>query len=403
MSRHTDYIQNTIDDLSGQYSENPWFDIATGNNYVGSYHDADIRREDFAQRMFMMTEQNNWSSAQEQMKRAKAAGINPLTAAAGIAGTDLGSSIPSSGVGYTGSDTDRINSVLNAVNGTLGAVSDVGNAITGGQSSLADAAFKRATQDPTIEKLRSDASSAFEKAGLDKIQAEIAGYTLKYADENAILDMQTKRVNIRRISQEYANLKAEHYNILKEYDDIEANIALKYSEKEVAEATRAKIAEDTRWIKAANDFWDSHGFLRDSNSNDSIIADLVANGIDPEPYMSSWISSAGRISGAVAHAEQVEITNSTYDRYIEQFRAENDYKRSDNVYQFLTSFVQSYSRSDIKQFREICDNQIDALFDKLETANDPSTKELYWSQLREFQRLRSMPRKQLKRYLEGFQ
>ena len=283
-------ILGGIDDLVGSFLfGNPDASSVIFGELLGY----NSQQREFEQQEYLLDKMNEYNTPANQMARMKEAGINLNTAAAGIAqGGNESAQAPAVS-----------NNTAGAANGLNAVTSGFGN-VASGIKSLAEAAFSRGTKNATIEKLEAEASESFSNAGLSSVQSEIAGVTLKYADDNQILDMQTKRVNIKRVAQEYKNLKVQHDNLIAQYDEIIANTSLLYSEKEVQDAMKAKIDEETRWQKADNDFWENHHFLRNSNSNDAIIADLIAAGIDPEPYMSKWIDYAGRYHGAVVEAEQ---------------------------------------------------------------------------------------------------
>lgn len=253
-----------------------------------------------------------------KMEAMMKAGINPLTAAAGLASasTPAISSVPSTGVGQ------GVNA-FNAATGAVKSLADAANAVTGGKASLADAAFKNGTLEPTIDKLNAEAATEWQKLGLTSAERQIAETTLKYADENAIRDLQIKRVNINLLSQQYKNLKATHDNIIAEYDKIIAQKDLAISQQEYYDALKGKTDEEKRWIKERNDFWKENGFDLNANGIHNIIAQMVANDRDAEAFLEKYIDYGGRYQSAVSDAEQNAIDKYAYSIAYRRQRGEN--------------------------------------------------------------------------------
>lgn len=272
------------------------------------------QQREFAMQEYMTDKQNRWNSAQEQMKRAKEAGINPLTAAGGIVGNGTSSAAPPEP------------SAAGAAAGGLNAASGLVNAITGGKASLAKAALDESTKNEVetllpekLNDLRNSANLKFEEVGLTHAQSVIASASAEYADENALRDIQIKRVRVQQMSQEYKNLKAVHAQIMEDINLKIKEAELKGSQKDYYDSLKLKTDEETRFIKADNDFWDLNGFDRRANSNDLIISQMIANGQDPDAYIQSWIDYHGQYQSAVSVAQLEAENDALWDRkFIEE-------------------------------------------------------------------------------------
>lgn len=312
-------IAGFIDDFIGGLF---FGDPDASSTIAGELTGYNAQQREFEQQEYMQDKQNEWNSAQQQMKRAKEAGINPLTAASAIAGN-----------GSSGAVSPEP-SAAGAAAGGLGAVSGLANAITGGKASLAKAALDKSNKNRTDtllpdekRKLQNEADKEFELVGLNKAQRILAASSAEYADENALRDIQMKRVRVQQMSQEYKNLKAQHEQIM---EDINVKIAEAKALNKQADyyaALKLKTDEETRWIKADNDFWDANGFDRHANSNDLIISQLIAEGKDPDKYIESWINYQERYSYAVqkgtSRAERSYGTSKSPwemgDKYLKRF------------------------------------------------------------------------------------
>lgn len=290
-------------EFNGQYIEDNYLDVIWDISRNGDtnvitdwFYPQDKEHRQMAQELFMTDRQNQWNSAQEQMKRVKEAGINPLTAAGAIAGNGTSSA---TAVPQPASSVNPIGDVAGAVGSLSGGFGSVAKG-------LSDLSTKKETDTLLHEKLRNlrnDADLKFEQAGLTKSQAVIAAASAEYADENELRDIQMKRVRVKQMSQEYKNLKAVHEQILADIDDKIASAELKGSQQDYYTALKLKTDEETRYLKETNDFWDANKFDRFTNANDLIISQIIANGGDPDDYIQAWIDYHGQYQGAVSFAE----------------------------------------------------------------------------------------------------
>lgn len=229
-----------------------------------------------------------------RMKGLKDAGINPNTAAAGVVGSQ--SQVPASS-----ESVNPIGDVAGAVGGVAGAA----GSLAGSFGSIAKGIYDLGVTEPTIAKLTNEASFAFEQAGLTGAQKTLAIASAQYADENALRDIQIKRINVRSLSQNYKNLKAVHEQILADIDLKIEQARLNGSQADYYDQLKLKTQEETRWIKEDNDFWDLNGFNRNASGPDAIIAQMIANSQDPDMFIDAWsrYSHDYRQGSAMAEAE----------------------------------------------------------------------------------------------------
>lgn len=258
------------------------------------------QQREFKQQEYLLDKEQQWSSEQERMKRMKAAGINANTAAAGIAGSASNPTAPT---------------VSNATGAPAAGVSALGGAlgsIMQGTAANRQAGVAEQKMPSEIDKLNAEAATEWEKMGLTSAERQIAETNLKYADESAFRDLQIKRVNVHMVNQQYKNLKAQHDNIIAEYDEILARKDLAISQKEYYDTLEAKTNEEQKWLKIQREFWEENGYDLNANGVHNIIAQMVARGVDPEPFIEKYVGYIGRYQTALSEAEQAAIENHSY-------------------------------------------------------------------------------------------
>lgn len=288
------FMPNSSGNFLSFLGEMAFGDSNAVNNFMNEMTGVNSQQREFEQQEYLLEKEQAFAlDYKSKMDAMKEAGINPLTAAAGLAGTSASPSAPAVATNTGGASAG------------LGAGANALNAITGGAASLADAAFKNMTANPTAEKLRNEAGLAFESMGLTAAQKDIAVASAQYADENALRDIQLKRVNVHLVAQQYKNAKATHEQILEDINLKIQQAELAGNQSEYYDQLRLRTQEETEWIKTDNEFWNAHGYNRNANSQDAIIASLIAQGIDPEPYIVAW---SNLVQGE-EHARAVESWN----------------------------------------------------------------------------------------------
>lgn len=293
-----------FDDMIGQIFFN---DPDASGSIFGELTGYNAQQREFEQQEYLLEKQWEHDSYAAQMARAKAAGINPNLAAQGIVGGNV-SAQPAS-----------VSSNTSGAAGAVNALSGVANAITGGKASLAEAAFKDGTLQPTIDNLRNEALEHLANYGLTDAQRQSAENYLKYVDEDQYLDIQMKRVNVKRYKQELKNAKSMHDSIVSQtrLTDEQYNLILA-QEGEVAarkakiEAEEAAIKEETRYQTWLNNWAIEHNIRRDSNTFDAVYSDLLMSDGDAEGFCGDFVTFYEKKKKAEADAEQQAIESHTY-------------------------------------------------------------------------------------------
>lgn len=246
---------NSASDMSNGFVDN--FLDPTG--FVkGFYNDVlgfTSQEREFEQQFLMTEKQNEWNSAAAQMERAKAAGINPLTAAAGIAGSGSSGVAPAAGSATPSS----------AIGDVIGLPSEM--AARAAQSEASKAAAEQARSvarnadrlaDAQIFNEAANAASFLVGCGVPEIAAMAVGLSSarngmqgfmdafntdnicrRYDSEMDLLDSQINAENMRyenlqaqvglyRSEAELAAAKALHENILGQFDTKRLELAKKY-------------------------------------------------------------------------------------------------------------------------------------------------------------------------------
>lgn len=257
------------------------------------------QQREFEQQEYLQDKMNEYNNPVNQMARLKAAGINPNTAAAGVAG-----------VGNQSADAPQVNSNSAGASNALNALSGVANAVTGGVASVAKAAFDKGILNPTIEKLKGEAGVAFETAGLTSAQRLAAENYLQYMNDDQYLDLQVKRVNLDRYKQDLFNEQKRHYLIIEEINKAKEEVKVLETQQGVNAALEAKLKaeklevdENTRYQRWINDWCESNDIRFTSNTSDAILLDMLLAGKNPQDYCDSMIKFGGAYRSATAQAE----------------------------------------------------------------------------------------------------
>lgn len=250
------------------FSSDLWDEISGKNSQM----------REFEQQEYLMDKQNEYNTPANQMARMKAAGINPNTAAAGIAGGGSTSAQPQAVSNNTAGASDALSSVAGALGSLGGAANDMANA-------------NRTNELLELEKRKmvADTTLSLENAGLSHWSALSMSTRLPYMTANDQADFYLKLANISETKQRYKNLVAEHDNIVAGYNEIISRTKLNISEADVNQAQKGLIEENARWQKAENDFWESEGYLR-SQPSDMALRNCVVN---------DNIENAEKIGGAI--------------------------------------------------------------------------------------------------------
>lgn len=249
-----------------------------------------VQQREFGQQVALQQMQNDWQSAEnqkwndeiEKMARLRKAGVNPLTAASAVAGNNASPNSPTS-VGSVPSVPDGI---------TPSDVVGAANAMTGGAASLADAAFKLGTLNPTIESLNADIEKKLSEKGFTDEQIYAWRIDNKYRDANAQIDLRIKGLNEQNIAKQWEVMHAQYELISTQIDteiakqrELYEAAKLDISQAGLADAEARyynslarKTSHDAEWQKIRIDFWKSQGFDIMNSSTDNILVQKLENG-----------------------------------------------------------------------------------------------------------------------------
>lgn len=396
-------ILGFFDDMVGKIFFN---DENASSAIMGELTGANAQQREFEQQEYLLEKQWDHDSAAAQMARAKAAGINPNLAAQGIVGGNV-SATPAT-----------VSSNTQGAAGAANAISGIANAVTSGKASLAEAAFKEGTLQPTIDKISAEAKERLAQFGLTDAQRLSAENYLQYMDEDQFLDIQTKRVNVKRFKQEYKNARAQHQQILstikltdEQYNLIVAQEGEVKAREAKLQSEKSAIDEELRYQTWLNEWAKSNGIRRDSNTFDAIFGDLIISDGDAEGFCGSFVDFFDRKKQKEAEAEQSAIERHSFKIAEEQFRAENLYKRASNLYELGSSLLTGHDYNwlnrltgialdgSVKDYRRFLDDTADSLINMLEKATNDEDKERIWSAYQEISYARSLPKRALMRYM----
>lgn len=197
-----------------------------------------------------------------RMEALKKAGINPLTAAAGIAGAS-----PSS--------TPQPASSVNPIGDVAGAVGSVAS----GYDALANGVATLFKLKPEIDEITSRARKNLASAGLDKVNTDAVLTDNKYRDENWEAELNIKRQSYINMKQQLSNMKAQHAEIYRHIDEMMSTIELNGSQKDYFDAMQMKVQEDLRWQKELNDWCLQNKLMIRDSGVDGYIFNMMYNDV----------------------------------------------------------------------------------------------------------------------------
>ena len=297
-------LPNSTDPDTGNSSLGSAGDFMSGtfadpNGIVGGLYN-DImgltsQQREFAQQEYMTDKQNRFNSEQERMKRAKEAGINPLTAAGGIAGSG------SSGVAAAGGSASPtgIGDLANAASSIAGLPSEIAQRGAAAEQSLAVARNADRLADAQILKDAASSASLLTAAGVPEIAAMELGlslarnglqgfsaafnadnycrkFDLEMDEIDALINSENQRFeslqqqsNLYRSEAQLANERAMHENILKQYDQKKLEIAKQYEAMFADSDTLQQFILAQKFGVDSPEYKAYMGFLQDKFYNQS--------------------------------------------------------------------------------------------------------------------------------------
>lgn len=251
------------------------------------------------------------------------AGINPLTAAAGIAGSGGSSPLPASE-----QSTNPIGDVANAVGSVAGAAQNIVGAVSGAAKLPAE-----------LRNIDADTTQKLAGAGLSNAQTQGVLTDNSYKDEDWKTRLNVQRQQFENMKQELTNLKATHREIMTHCEEMISQIELNGSAKEYNEALMSKVQEETRWMKELNDWRISHNLHIVDSGIDGYIFDMALRGADISEF-DNFIDIYSEWRGRVQRA----VSDSQYSSEAEYaYQISNARKNGENVSDVLYGRIGSWS------------------------------------------------------------
>lgn len=240
-----------------------------------------------------------------KMQGLKAAGINPLTAAAGIAGSGGSSAVP-----QPAESTNPIGDVANSVGAAAGAAQNYAGVV----SLLSKLPHE-------LDNIDADSAAKLAAAGLSNAQTQGVLTDNTYKDEDWKTRLNVQRQQFENMKQELTNMKATHREIMTHCDEMISQIELNGSVKEYNEALMARVNEETRWMKELNDWRISHNLHIVDSGIDGYIFDMALRDADIsefDNFIDIYSEYRGRVQRAVSDAQNTSDVNAAFDKAFNQ-------------------------------------------------------------------------------------
>lgn len=235
-----------------------------------------------------------------KMQGLKRAGINPLTAASGVAGAG-NSAVP------------QPESSVNPIGDAAGAVGSV----AGAAQNIAAAVSRFSKLPNELENIDADTAQKLAGAGLSNAQTQGVLTDNSYKDEDWKTRLNVQRQQFDNMKQELTNMRATHREIMTHCDEMISQIELNGSLKEYNEALMAKVQEETRWMKELNDWRISHNLHIVDSGIDGYIFDMALRGADIsefDNFISIYAEWRGRTQRAISDAQNASEIESAFDK-----------------------------------------------------------------------------------------
>lgn len=311
----------------GVFAGLPWlqsfWDDLTGYN---------AEQRQFEQQEHLLDREQDFVDERNRMQRLIEAGVNPNLAAQGVSGSSQSPSAPSvSGAGGNGA------SALNSVAGAVKSFAEADKAIEESKS-IEDLLPEQ------LRKLSNDADIAFETVGLTRAEKESAIAHAKYAGESALLDIRTKRVNLSNVRQQLKNMRQQYQNLISEQDEIISRTLLNGSITEYNEALKTKIGLENEMNKAFNQFLADNGWdPRSVNGIENIVAMMVLNGKDPEPFLQAFLDYSDKYHTIVNDARNKSDINAAYDKAFNEALGRVEGSEAYETYKLMFDYAKDIS------------------------------------------------------------
>ena len=289
------------------------------NGYVsGLWNDVmgfTSQSREFAQQEYLQDKMNEYNLPVNQMKRLIDAGINPNLAASAVAGNG-GESAQAPQVS---SNTAGVAEGISKVAGTVASLG-------AGAASFADAAFKEGTLDVTISNLSADTKKKLVELGLSEAQIRGLDIDNMYKDSEwqkklSLLDLEADNYSHQWdvLNSEWSLNMQKINESLKQMELADSQIGLNTANAQYLDMLKQKTELEKEWINIRVEFWKARGFDILTNSRDMAIVQMIENGKDIKPLLSSLREYEDSISYASKNAEQQAIKDNLFDiRNIEE-------------------------------------------------------------------------------------
>lgn len=248
-----------IENAQSAANNRDFIDGRYGNVFGRWLYPGAAQEEEFGQQMAYQEWMNDYNTPQHQMERMIAAGINPNTAAAGIAGA-----------GNQAAPVSAPNSAIGAGAAGMSAAAGVGEAL----NNAADIAGNKVAQFAKLglekENLRASTAQLLEQAGLNHWEAMSISELLPDMKAEKKADIYLKIAEREKVIQEYQNLTVEYDKKWQEIEEIKQNVVYLKQLGDVAQATEQEILARTKEQEVKNWFaeedkklWQNHGYRMD--------------------------------------------------------------------------------------------------------------------------------------------
>ncbi|MBO7734944.1 MAG: hypothetical protein J6S67_20450 [Methanobrevibacter sp.] len=198
---------SAIDDVAGTFlfgdpdaSSNIWAELSGYNS----------QQREFQQQEYLLEKEQNWNSEGARMERMKAAGINPLTAAAGIAGSQGSATAPA------------VSNATGSPSAAVGSAASMLNSVGSSRQAFAEASFKGATEEPTVQNIIADTEEKATQAGYNKEQAQNLAISNLFLSREKALGLIALRKNLDLMDSQrdlYIAQKEHFGSLIKEVDE----------------------------------------------------------------------------------------------------------------------------------------------------------------------------------------
>lgn len=207
-----------IDNLLGQVL---FGDEQSSSQLTGELTGYNSQQREFQQQEYLMDKQNEYNSPVNQMARMKAAGINPNTAASGIAqGGNESAQAP-----QVSSNTQGASAGLSALAGSVGTIGQVAQVASQVRKNNAEAANQESQALRSNTLLPLDFSMTLEGIGLTKQQARALAIENYYRPQQQYLQTAQMYLQLPMMKKEMDLLDAKYSSEMKSIDVMDQQIA----------------------------------------------------------------------------------------------------------------------------------------------------------------------------------